>query len=442
MLDKIGFQVLIVIILSMAGGFFSAAELGIVSARRSRLEAAANAGNRGARQALELAGNPDRFFSTVQVGFTLINTFAAAFGGDQIAGEVAVWLKTNVPASASYADSVALVVVVALVTYLTLILSELVPKRLAIQHAERTATIGAPVLAVLSIVARPLVAVLSASVNVLLRLLRQRDTKGTPVTEEDIVYLVREGAASGTVEAGEAQFINRVFRFTDRPVRNVMTPRPEIVAVEAGAPLPEVIQAFAESGHSRLPVYQDVFDNVLGILHAKDLLQAISLDPTTAVDLKALVRPPVFVFEHQHIDDALALFRQRSTHMALVLDEYAQVAGLLTLTSVLEELVGDLPDEYEDPAERPFVQRPDGSWLVDGLESYDHVQERVGLPPIPPQERGDYNTLGGMILSRLGRIPQVGDVATVGDFTLEVVDMDGNRVDKVLIRRRGHAPAE
>ena len=440
MLGAIGTELGIILVLILANGFFAGAELAIVSVRRSRLEAAAAGGNRGARQALELAGQPDRFLATVQVGITLISTFAAAFGGARIADVLAGSLKT-VPAVADYAEPLALALVVALITYLSLVLGELVPKRLALQHAETVATTAAPVMVVLAMVARPLVLVLTASVNLVLRLLRQRDTKGTPVTEEDIVYLVREGAATGAVEPGEAQFINRVFRFTDRPVRTVMTPRTEIMAVEVDTPVADIIRVFADSSHSRLPIYQDTLDNILGVLHAKDLLQAVSPAASYPLDLKQLLRPPLFAFEHQHVDDALVMFRQHGTHVAMVLDEYGQVAGMLTLTSLLEELVGEIPDEHDHPANRGIVQREDGTWLVDGLEAYDDVQERIGLPPIPEHERGDYATLAGMVLARLGRIPAVGDKVQVGAHLLEVIDMDGNRIDKVLIRPAAGSPA-
>ena len=440
MLGAIGTELVIILVLILANGFFSGSELAIVSARRSRLEAAAADGNNGARQALDLSSHPDRFLATVQVGISFISTFAAAFGGARIADVLVVSLR-SVPALTDYAEPLALLIVVAGITYLSLVLGELVPKRLALQHAEAFATLAAPIMVVLATVARPLVVVLTTSVNVVLRLLRQRDTKGTPVTEEDIVYLVREGAASGTVEAGEAQFIKRVFRFTDRPVRTVMTPRTEIIAVGVDTPLPQIISAFADSSHSRLPVYQGTLDNILGVLHAKDLLQAVSPAATYPLDIKQLLRPPLFVFEHQHVDDVLVLFRQKGTHVALVLDEYGQVAGLLTLTSLLEELVGEIPDEHDRPKDQGIVRREDGSWLVDGLESYDDVLELIGLPPVPPQEHGDYNTLAGMILARLGRVPAVGDTIQVGDHLIEIIDMDGNRIDKVLIRPNDHQPA-
>jgi putative hemolysin len=319
-----------------------------------------------------------------------------------------------------------------------MLLGELVPKRLALLHAERIATASAPFMAGLAVVIRPAVALLTGSANLVLRLIGQHRAGEKPVTEEDIVYMVREGTVSGTVEAGEAQFINRVFRFTDRPVRLVMTPRTEITAVDVDTPLPQVAETFLQAGYSRLPVQHGSLDNIVGILYAKDLLRALA--GPAPPDLRAMLREPVFVFEHQPIDEALAIFRQKGTHIGLVLDEYGQVAGLLTLTDVLEELVGEMPEEDSGHEDRPLVQREDGSWLVDGLEPYDTVRERLGLPDVPLEERGDYSTLAGMVLARLGRVPNVGDSVTVGDRVLEVVDMDGLRIDRVLVRWRDQAP--
>jgi putative hemolysin len=435
-----GVEVAVIVILILANGFFAAAELAIVSARPSRLETQARAGNSGAKQALHLAEKPELFLATAGVGIELIGTFTAAFGGDQLGEQLTEWLA-QFPMLAPYDEgrkALALVLVVLPIAYLTMLLGELVPKRLALLHAERIATASAPFMAGLAVVIRPAVALLTGSANLVLRLIGQHRAGEKPVTEEDIVYMVREGTVSGTVEAGEAQFINRVFRFTDRPVRLVMTPRTEITAVDVDTPLPQVAETFLQAGYSRLPVQHGSLDNIVGILYAKDLLRALA--GPAPPDLRAMLREPVFVFEHQPIDEALAIFRQKGTHIGLVLDEYGQVAGLLTLTDVLEELVGEMPEEDSGHEDRPLVQREDGSWLVDGLEPYDTVRERLGLPDVPLEERGDYSTLAGMVLARLGRVPNVGDSVTVGDRVLEVVDMDGLRIDRVLVRWRDQAP--
>jgi putative hemolysin len=292
---------------------------------------------------------------------------------------------------------------------------------------------AAPFLNAISTIARPIVSLLTVSSNIIVRLLGQRGAVQPDVTEEDIVYLTHEGIASGTVETGEEELIKRVFQFTDRPATLVMRPRSEMVAIETGTPLPEVIATFLDSGYSRLPIYQDTLDNIVGVLYAKDLLRAISVQDH--FDYMQHVRHASFVLEHQHVDDLLTRFRREGTHIAIVLDEYSQVSGLITIEDILEELVGEIQDEYDTQEDYNIVQREDGSWLVDAMESYDRVRERVNLPTRPDKEQGDYHSLAGFIQAHLDRIPKEGDTVRFGDYMLEVVDMDGRRVDKVLIRK-------
>jgi putative hemolysin len=430
MLADIGTELLIILVLTLANGFFASSEIAIVSARRSRLEARAKAGSKGAQRAIELSENPDRFLATVQVGITLIGTFSAAFGGARISEILEGWFLT-IPPLARYAEPLGLVVVVALLTYISLILGELVPKRLALRSPEGLASFAAPFMSRLAWFTRPIIAILTFSVNVVMRLLGQGGAEESTVTEEDIVYLVREGAESGTVEHSEAQMIQRVFQFADRPIRSVMTPRTEMVGAPVDTSLQAIAEIFLESGYSRLPVYEGSIDHVIGVLHAKDTLRQLLNQDT---DIRKLLKPITVVLETDHIDDAMTSFLRRGVHIAVVIDEYGQTAGIVTLEDLLEELVGDIRDEHDHPEESSFVQRADGSWLVDGLEAYDKVQRRLGLPSIPPDEIGDYSSLSGMIMTRLNRIPVTGDTIKVEGFIIEVVDMDGLRVDKVLVR--------
>ncbi|MDQ2809487.1 MAG: hemolysin family protein [Chloroflexota bacterium] len=431
MLGVVATELLIILVLVIANGFFSGSELAIVSARRSRLEQAARGDRRGARQALTLAENPDRFLATVQVGISLIGTFAAAFGGARISAIATTWLLT-IPALAPYAEALALIGVVLLITYLSLVVGELVPKRIALQHAETWAMFAAPPMTLLARFTRPVVALLTLSVGIVLRVLGQHRSVESPVTEEDILYMAQAGASSGTVEANEAQLIRRVFRFTDRPVNEMMTSRPEIVAANVQTPLPALIALFGRSGFSRLPIYEGSLDHSLGTLQAKDLLRLSADAPPAAV--RALLQPPIFVFERQHADDVLNLLRTKGSEVALVVDEHGQIEGLVTLKDLLEELVGGFAAEAGaiDPE---FVERADGSWLVDGRAVYDRVRERIDLPAPSTETHGDYTTLAGMILSVLGRIPAVGDRLALGSWELEVVDMDGRRIDRMLISR-------
>jgi putative hemolysin len=441
MTNSIGFSIAIVFVLMLANGFFAAAEIAIVSARHSRLQHEIDEGNKKkqAWQALDLARQPDRFLATVQVGITLISTLDAAFGGASLSEPLGVLIKT-IPFLAPYASTLAFILVVVLLTYFSLVIGELVPKRLALQSAEKVAMSAAPLMTLLSRSVSPIIAILTFSTNTVLRLLGQSKAVRTQVTEEDIVYLTHEGITSGTVEKEEEEFINRVFRFTDRSVSNVMKPRTEIVAVEVGTPVSEVIQTFTDSGYTRIPLYKDSLDNVIGVLYAKDLLKAYMSLPNDHIDLSTLARPPFFVSEYQHIDDLLTTFRRKGIHLAVVIDEYSQVVGLVTLEDLLEELVGEIQDEYDVPQDNSLVQRPDGSWLVDGMLDHETVEERVGLKPSPGDHRG-YHTLAGMILAYMGRIPAVGDTVTIGDYILEVVDMDGRRIDRVLIRPKQAANA-
>jgi putative hemolysin len=430
MLAELGTELLIILALTLANGFFSGSEIAIVSARRGRLEARAKTGSRRAQQAIQLQENPDRFLATVQVGITLIGTFSAAFGGARIGDILTIWFK-GIPALQPYAETLALATVVAFITYISLILGELVPKRLALQSAESLALIAAPIMTTLSRFSRPLIALLTVSVNLVVRLLGQGKVEESPVTEEDIVYMVREGTQSGTVEHGEAQMIQRVFQFTDRPIRSVMTPRTEMVAVDAGTPLRQIAEKFLSSGYSRLPVYEETIDHIIGVLHAKDILRCFTEESCSVRDL---LLPITVVLETDHIDDVMSRFLRKGAHLAVVIDEYGQTAGIVTLEDLLEELVGDIRDEYDQSEQSAYVQREDGSWLIDGLEAYDRVQARVGLPPIPADEIGDYSSLAGMMMTRLNRIPVVGDKLEIEGFVLEVVDMDGLRIDKVLVR--------
>lgn len=283
--------------------------------------------------------------------------------------------------------------------------------------------------------AGPVISALTLSVNAVLRLLGQARQQERDVTEEDIVYLTHAGATTGTVEAGEERLIRRVFKFTDRRVEEVMTARPDIIAISASLPLDDVRELFLTSGHSRLPVYEQTRDDIIGVLLAKDLLRALAPGQPPP-DIHTLLRPAPFVPERQHIDDLLTVFRREGAHLAFAVDEYGQVTGLVTLKDILEELVGEIRDAYDTGEEEEEIRRlEDGSWLVSGSASHELVREQVGLPPIPVDEIGEYTTVAGLVLTRMARIPNEGDSVREGDFMLEVIDMDGRRIDKLRIRQ-------
>jgi putative hemolysin len=433
-MDLIWLQLIVIILLTVANGFFAASEIAIVSARRGRLEQRAESGSRSARTALELAEEPNRFLATVQVGITLIGTFAAAFGGDALSEPIERLIAPY--AGPTYAPAIALAMVVLFLTYLSLIVGELVPKRLALQSAERIAIFVAPIMQRISRLAGPVVWFLTMSTQAVLTLLGRARHQEEQITEDDVLSLVREGAEAGTVEFTEQELIERVFDFTDRKAREIMTPRTELCAVAIDTPVREAAQILLDRGHTRLPVFRESLDSVVGIVHARDLFAALQREAaeTSAPRLDELLREPVYVFEHQPVTDLLRRFRQARTHLALVLDEYGQTAGLVTLEDVLEELTGDISDEH-DEADILVVRRPDGSLLVDGRLAYADAERRLSFPPRDElRELPDFDTVAGLVLALIERIPTTGESVTFRDWRIEVIDMDGPRIDKLLVQ--------
>ena len=435
-------EIVIIVVLILANGFFAASEIAVVSSRKGRLQQRAEEGNRGAAVALDLAENPNRFLSTVQVGITLIGTFAAAFGGASLAEELEAALST-VPALAPYAGTISLTAVVVLISYLSLILGELVPKRLALQNAEGIASALAPVMRFVARIAGPVVGFLTFSTEVVLRLLRRHNVEETAVSEEDVIALAREGVAEGTLEAAEHEMISNVFSLTDRTVRSLMTPRTEKEAVELNTPVSEALRALVASGHSRIPVYEETLDNITGILFAKDLLRVCRVcEEPEVVKLRSLVRPPVYLPEGQRATVALKQFRDQRCSIGIVIGEYGQVSGLITLGDILAEVVGEIGDEHGE-AEVQIVRRDDGIYLVDGLLPVSDLQEYVPLPGMEELAREHhFDTVAGLLLLLLGRIPAAGDSLEWQNHSFEVLDMDGNRIDKVLVRPVSRSSSE
>ncbi len=421
----------LILVLILANGVFAASEIAIVSARRNRLEQRAEEGEAGAAVALRLAENPNRFLSTVQVGITLIGTFAAAFGGANLSKELEAALG-KIPAIAPYAQSIALTSVVLLISYASLILGELVPKRLALQNAEQVATRIAPIMQWIDRLAAPVIAFLSFSTEMVLRAIGRRNVTETPINEEDIMALVREGTAGGTVEESEHELITNVFTFTDRTVRTMMTPRTRIVAVEINTSAADVLQTITESGYSRIPVYQGTLDHIAGMLYVKDLLHAWG--HPERFELRTLLRPALYIPESQRAVVAFQHLKERRSSLGIVLDEYGQVAGVISIEDMLEELVGDLSDEY-DEADEGVVRREDGSYLVDGLMPFNDFQEHIQLPDADEvTHEHSFETVAGFVLALLGRIPAAGEQIIWQGYTFEIIDMDKRRIDKVLVR--------
>jgi putative hemolysin len=431
MLSSTLFEIVLILVLILANGIFAAAEIAVVSARKGRLEQAAERGLYGARVALELADNPNHFLSTVQVGITLIGTLAAAFGGASIAEVLADALGT-IPALEPYAATLALGAVVLVISYVSLILGELVPKRIALQNVEGIAIRLAPLMHGLGRLTSPVVRFLTFSSELVLRLLGRHNIEETPITEDDVMALVREGTAGGTLEAAEADLISSVFAFTERTVRTLMTPRTQVVAVAVTRPLDEVVAIVTESGYSRIPVYQETLDTVIGIVHVRDLLRAVGQSPIPGVD--ALLRPPIYIPETQRAVAAFQQLKHQRSGLAIVIDEYGQTAGIIAMEDLLEELVGEMSDA-DQATEEAVVRREDGTYLVDGLLPFVDLAQQLHFPSAEAViDEHDFETVAGFVIALLGRIPVVGDTVHWEHYRFEVVDMDGKRVDKLLVR--------
>ncbi|HYQ59638.1 MAG TPA: hemolysin family protein [Desulfatiglandales bacterium] len=424
-------ETLVIFLLIAANGLLAMSEIAIVAARKARLQQSANSGDAGARTALELSAHPNRFLATVQIGITLVGILAGAFGGATLAHDIER-LAAAVPTLAPYAGIIGVGVVVVGVTFFSLVLGELVPKRIALVHAERIASIVAAPMRFLSSLAYPLVRLLGVSTDTVLRIFRVKPSLEPHVTPEEIKILVEQGTALGVFEESEQDMIEGVLRLDERNIGAFMTPRTQMVWIDVGDS-PETLRTkIANSRHSRFPVILGSFDNVLGFVSAKDVLnQSLSSQP---INIRQALGPPLFVPETASALKVLDLFKREGAHFALVTDEYGGIQGMVTDWDILEAIVGELPSRGE-PNEPEVTVRDDGSWLVDGLLNIDKLEEILEMDTTPEEESGRYHTVSGFVMTRLGGIPAVGQHFEWKGFRFEVMDMDGRRVDKVLISR-------
>lgn len=422
-------EILVILLLVLANGVFAMSEIAVVSSRRTRLQHLAEQGNAGARRALELAQAPDRFFATVQVGITLVGILTGAFGGATLAAELAVTLR-RADVLAPYADALALGIVVLAITYLSLIVGELVPKRIGMQHPERIATRVAGPMGVLARLASPAVWVLSASTSLVLRVMRLPRPQEPPVTEAEIRVLLEQGAEAGVFEESEREMVTRVFRLGDQRVASVMTPRHRVVWLDAAGPYDEARAVMAAHHFSRYLVCEGEIDQVVGAVDVRDLWAA-ELAGRPVTDLRQVARPPLVVPDTLQALKLLDQFRETGTHVALVVDEYGGVAGMATLNDVVSEVTGDL--RPTDAPGAAVVRREDGSLLLDGAMDIDAMRELLGMRERRSGPR-EYRSLGGWIFTELGRVPREGEFLEAEGHRFEIVDMDGNRIDKVLVQ--------
>ncbi|HSF29266.1 MAG TPA: hemolysin family protein [Candidatus Tectomicrobia bacterium] len=423
------FELLVILLLILTNGIFAMSEIAVVSARKTRLQQWAEEGDAKARTALELANAPNQFLATIQIGITLIGILAGAYGGATIATGLAS-VMADIAWLAPYSQPLSLALVVLAITYLSLIVGELVPKRLALNNPERIAAAIAGPMRSLSRITYPAVHLLAISTEVVLRMLGVRPSTEPPVTEEEIRTLIEQGTQAGMFEEAEQEMVERIFRLGDRRISAVMTPRTEIVWLDRSAPAEEIRETITQSVHSRFLVADGSLDNILGVVHAKDLL--VHCLAAQVIDLGVTLQQPLYVPESMRALKTLELFKQSGTHIALVIDEYGGIQGLVTPSDILEAIVGDLPVAGEQ-LEPLAVQREDGSWLLDGMLPVDEFKELFDLGRLPGEDQGVYQTLAGFVIMQLGRIPATSDYFEWERLKIEVVDMDGNRVDKVLV---------
>jgi len=428
-MSGITLEVIFILILILANGLLAMAEIAMISARKARLQQRADDGDEQARAALDLANDPADFLSTVQIGITLVGVLAGAFGGATIAAQISGWVA-GFPILAPYSAAIGVGLVVIIITYFTLVLGELVPKRLALHNPERIATLMAAPMRLLSRLTSPLVRLLSFSSNLVLRLLGAKPSNEPPVTEEEIKVMIEQGTQAGVFVEAEQDMVQAIFRLADRRVGTLMTPRTDVVWLDLDDTLEENQRKLFGSAHSRFPVAEGSLDHVVGVVLAKDLLSSCITGRT--LDLREVLLSPMFVPESMPALHVLEQFRESRIHTALVIDEYGGFQGLVTLFDILESIVGEIPDAG-DTSDLEVTQREDGSWLVDGMLPVDELKEIFHLSTLPGEERGYYQTVGGFLMTFLGRIPVASDHFVWSGLRFEVMDMDGLRVDKVLI---------
>ncbi|HEX7542102.1 MAG TPA: hemolysin family protein [Anaerolineales bacterium] len=417
----IGIWILIIFLLILMSGFFAMSEAAIFAARKSRLQHRANEGDLRARRALELSGTPNRFLPTVTIGITLVSILSGAIVGGPIADALAVQLE-KIPVLIPYSHSLSLTLVVIVLTFVTMLLGELVPKRLALYNAEKIASGIAGFMSFVAAILYPVVWLLGKSTDMMLHLLRVKHTDAPPVTEEELLVQLNEGTQAGVFEEAEQDMVEGVFSLSDQRVNALMTPRNEIIWLDVNDTVAEIRRKVKECPFSRFPVGDDSLDNVVGVVKAKDLLLA---DLKNGKQLKEIAHPPLYVPETAFGSRALEILKEAKREMVLVVDEFGVVQGLLTLADILEEIVGAFEGEPQ------ATQRQDGSWLLDGMLPNDEFKEIFNLRRLPDEE--EYETLGGFVMLQMGRIPQSADLFEWNGLRFEVMDMDDKRVDKILV---------
>jgi len=420
---NIGSEILIILVLVLLNGVLSMSEAALVASRKARLQQKANEGNTSSALAIRLIEDPNTFLSAVQIGITLIGVLTGAVGGATIAEILAVTLA-DVPYIGPYSASIALGLVVVTITILTIWLGELVPKRLGINSPEKIAQVVAGPMLFVSKVFSPFIKLMSNATNFVLRMLGVNPSTEPPITEEELQLLIDQGTQAGVFEESEQDMVEGVFSLGDQRVYSLMTPRTEIVWLDISDTTEEILEKIANCSYSRFPVRQDSLETIVGIVKSRDLL--VTSLSGKAIHLKELTKPAIFVPETMLASRALEILKEKNTELLLVVDEFGGVQGLLTINDILEEIVGEM--EGQEPQ---ATQRQDGSWLLDGMLEVDEFKEIFELNELPHEN--EYETLSGFVMTSLGRLPQTADHFEWNNLRFEVIDMDGRRVDKILV---------
>ncbi|WP_291200414.1 hemolysin family protein [Hyphomonas sp.] len=424
-------DLLILLALISLNGVFALSELAIVSSRKNRLQMRVDKGDKGAKVALKLQEDPSAFLSTVQVGITLVGIIMGAYGATALAEDVAPWIVSTFPGLEKQAGFIAFGVVIAVTTYLSIVVGELVPKRIAITAPEAFASVIAPPMALLARIVFPVVFILRGSTNLILGLFGLSKVNADLMTEEEIESVIEEGAASGAIDEDERAMIRSVMRLADRDVRSIMTPRKDVVWLDLDDSPEELLKKIADSGHSRFPVARDDLEHVISVVQTKDLLTLS--EGKRLPDFETAGHEPLFVPDSMTVLNLLEKMQASAVQMALVSDELGHIEGIVTAADVLGAIAGDVAFSPEDGLARP-QKREDGSWLLDGRMAIEDAEIALGLD-LTPEEDPPYTTVAGLVIHNLQRIPELGDVVISSGWRFEVIDMDGRRVDKLLVAR-------
>ena len=425
-------EIAILFALIFLNGLFAMSEIALVTARKVRLQKLIDEGDSGAAAAVKLGEDPTRFLSTIQIGITSIGVLNGIVGEAALAAPLASWLeRLGVPLP--YGGYAATGLVVVLITYFSIVVGELVPKRIGQSYPETFARLVARPINFLALATKPFVLLLSTSTRTLLRLLGVKETSGSPVTEEEIHAMLVEGTTAGVIESHEHTMVRNVFRLDDRQIGSLMVPRGDVVCLDIDAPFEDNLKRIEESDHARFPVVRGGMDNILGVINARQWLSRTLRDKARGGLADQPLQTALYVPETITGMELLDNFRLSDVHMAFVIDEYGEVQGIVTLQDLIEAITGEF--QPRDPETSWALQREDGSWLLDGHIPVPELKDRLNLDAVPEEERGRYHTLSGMIMLLTGRLPKVTDTVQWEDWKLEVVDMDGKTIDKILATR-------